>query len=280
MLSYPLHRSHLRKLVLIVIALTVLVMASIFVYTKLSGNSNKNGGLSADQVASLPDFSYFRTHKSDQFIVNMDLVHTGFPFKGLRAAAPHTGAHAQFGGSYKKWPQGGSAPENYPPVYSPVDGYVTNIQNHFSDYSKNPVDLYSIQIAFAKSDGKIWTLFYSFEPFVKEPSKGFYAKFINVKVGQKVYKGQVIAHMYLTEKSGGGENEHIHFQLNKEDDQQLYPPAIFTQSIVQNFHNRWGSFGVNDIHNDPRGPKIPACMGYMLTAKENPFGTGAVDCLN
>lgn len=271
---------HLILLAMSVVVVAVIVMAGIFVYSHNRPNPGSNGGLSSKEVASLPDISYFQTHKSDQFIVDMDLVSTGFPFKGKRSAAPHAGAHTQFGDAYKQWPQGGSAPENYPPVYSPFDGYVISVKDHFSDYSKNPVDLYSVQIAFAKSGNKVWSLLYSLEPFVKEPSPGFYSGFIGVKEGEKVHKGQVIAHMYLTKDSGGGNNEHIHFQLNKDGDNQIYAPAIFTQSIVQNFHDHWGSFGVDEIHNDSSGPRFPACMGYKLAADENPFGTGAVDCLD
>jgi len=270
---------HIVGVLLILAVAAVVVMAGIFVYSRVNHHSGINGTLSAKEVASLPDISYFQTHKSDQFIVDMNLVKTGFPFKGERSISPHTGAHTQFGDDYKDWPQGGTAPENYPPVYSPVDGYVQNVQAHFSDYSKNPVDLYSVQIAFAKSGDKAWSLFYSFEPFVKEPSPGFYAKFIDVKIGQRVRKGQVIAHMYLTKDGGGGNNEHIHFQLNKSGDNQLYPPVIFSKAIVQQFHDHWGSFGVDDIHNSPDGTKIPVCMAYMLAAHENPFGTSAVDCL-
>ncbi|USN96109.1 MAG: hypothetical protein H6797_03460 [Candidatus Nomurabacteria bacterium] len=268
------------KLVLIFVAIVLTGMAGFFVYDRLNHHSGGSIDLSAEQVSSLPDISYFKDHKSDQFIVDMNLVQTGFPFKGKRSAAPHTGAHTQFGDDYKRWPQGGASPNNYPPVYSPVDGYVFNVKSHFSDYSKNPVDLYGLQIAFAKSDGKAWSILYSLEPFVKEPSPGFYAKFIDVKEGQKVHKGQVIAHMYLSKDSGGGQNEHIHFQLNKDGDGQTYAPAIFTKSVVDSFHDHWGSFGVDEIHNDPHGPRFPACMGYKLSAAENPFGTGAVDCLN
>lgn len=267
------------EFILALIVIAGITMAGIFAFSRFRGRAGNGSSLSVSKLKNLPDISYYQTHKSDQFIVNMDLVQTGFPFKGKRAVLPHSGAHAQFGDSFTRWPQGGTAPENYPPVYAPVDGYVLEVQNNFHDYSKNPVDLYSVKLGFAKSGSDVWSLYYSFEPFVKEPSQGFYAKFINVKAGEYVHKGQVIAYMYLTPKSGGGQNEHIHFQLNRDNSSVLYPPAIFTKQVVQDFHDHWAGFGVDAIHNDPSGTRIPACMGYKLSAEENPFGTGAVDCL-
>ena len=58
-----------------------------------------------------------------------------------------------------------------------------------------------------------------------------------------------------------------------EDDYEFMAPALFTQAIVDSFHACWGDHGYD------AGDPIPPCMGYMLTAKENPYGTGEVDTL-
>jgi hypothetical protein len=46
-------------------------------------------------------------------------------------------------------------------------------------------------------------------------------------------------------------------------------PAIFTRDIVEPFHATWKDHFRND-GDDP----MPPCMGYKVTAGENPFGTG------
>lgn len=267
----------LLALALALVVVAVIVMAGIFVATR---KHTGQGDISAKDRSSLPDISYYQTHKTDQFIVDMNVVQSGFPFKGKRSASPHQGAHVQFfGGGTVDWPRGGTAPQDYPPVYAPVDGVIMRVDKVFADHSKGSADLYEIDLAFAKQGSDTWSLHYSFEPFIPQPSPGFYAKFIDVTLGQHVKKGQIIAHMYIPDHTASG--VHIHFHLNKTGSNgSLYAPAIFSPQIVQAFHDRWGSFGVDDVHNDPNGVKIPVCMGYKLAADENPFGTGAVDCLN
>jgi hypothetical protein len=49
-------------------------------------------------------------------------------------------------------------------------------------------------------------------------------------------------------------------------------PAIFTQEIVQRFHDRCDGFRER---ND--GIAMPPRMGYRLKAEENPFGTGPIE---
>lgn len=273
------HGFSIFELLVGLVVVAALVMAGIFVWTR-THHPFADGKISAKDAAALPDISYFQTHKSDQFIVDMSLVNTGFPYKGTRALSPHTGAHVQFArDEYQHWPKGGTAPSDYPPIYSPVDGVVSDVQKTFHDPTKGKADLYELDIAFAKDANAYYTLHYSLEPFVVEPSPGFFAKFIDVKVGDHVKKGQVIAHMYLSKDAF--DIEHIHFNLSKatSNGNVRLPPAIFTTDIVNAFAAHWGMFG-RDAENFQSGQPIPACMGYKLSAAENPFGTGAVDCLN
>jgi murein DD-endopeptidase MepM/ murein hydrolase activator NlpD len=97
--------------------------------------------------------------------------------------------------------------------------------------------------------------------------KTFYRPFLRVKLGQKVTKGDVIAYMYLP-NTRDNQNSHIHFNLIHA--RQFQAPAIFDHQIVDGFHARWGSRRSSD-----RGRLNPACMGFLLSAPENPFGTGA-----
>jgi hypothetical protein len=47
-----------------------------------------------------------------------------------------------------------------------------------------------------------------------EPSKGFYKKFILVREGQRVRKGDVIAYQYLPPSSGDACHIHFHLMVN------------------------------------------------------------------
>ncbi|HEU5004569.1 MAG TPA: peptidoglycan DD-metalloendopeptidase family protein [Candidatus Saccharimonadales bacterium] len=218
--------------------------------------------------SSLPDISYLKTHKSDRFLVDMDVVQGGNPYKGVRSIAPHTGGHAQFGDGYKTWPKGGTAPSNYPPIYAVADGVVNGVDYNFKVGDNTKYDI-SIEIA------QGYNFDYSIEPFVSKPN-GFYKPFVLVHNGQKVKKGQIIGYMYLTQAGSNG--SHIHFDIHHNG--QFMAPAIFTPDIVQAFHDHWGDFGYDGNGPNSKGVPIPACMGYKLSAAENPFGTGAVDCLN
>ncbi|MBI2588584.1 hypothetical protein HYW35_00005, partial [Candidatus Saccharibacteria bacterium] len=78
----------------------------------------------SDPLAALPDISYFKSHPTDQFIVDFDVIGSGHPYKGKRAITPHTGGHVNFEDMYKKWPRGGTAHSNYPPIYAVADGVI------------------------------------------------------------------------------------------------------------------------------------------------------------
>jgi len=105
------------------------------------------------------------------------------------------------------------------------------------------------------------------EPMIDPGKEDFYLPFLRVKIGQTVKKGDIIAYMYLP-TSRENENSHIHFNLMHA--RQFQAPAIFDRKIVDGFHARWGSRRGSD-----GVVPIPACMGFLLLAPENPFGTGA-----
>jgi hypothetical protein len=51
-------------------------------------------------------------------------------------------------------------------------------------------------------------------------------------------------------------------------------PAIFSQEMVEKFHKK-----CNGFKDSNGGVAIPPCMGWQLTADENPFGTGGKERL-
>ncbi|MDQ1327080.1 MAG: hypothetical protein QG641_360, partial [Candidatus Poribacteria bacterium] len=216
----------------------------------------------------LPDISTFIYQKSDRFIVDMDDITSGHPFKGIRSHQPHTGAHINFNNKYNRFPKEGSKPEKYPPIYAPVDGIATGIDKSFGQNTGN--DRYGVAIAFAKDiKGSIYLFCYGIEPMIPEPSEDFYSKFIMVEQWQRVHKGDIIAYMYTPP----GVEGHIHFHIQRSNQNDFMAPAIFTQEVADQFHSKWKEFGIDN------GTAMPSCMGYMLGANENPFGTGAVDKL-
>jgi len=224
-----------------------------------------------EPYSNLPDISTFKTQKSDQFIIDIPDMCSGFPFKGRRAKKPHQGAHVHFDNTGDPWPKGGvDKPENYPPIYAPLDGVILRVDYSFH-YGDN-LDSYCIDLAFAKdSSGSIYILHYSIEPMIAEPSTNFYRQFIFISKEQEVKKGDIIAYMYTPPSSSTASGIHIHFHIKRMNVEGFMAPALFTYAVVKKFHDRWNGFGDDD------GDPIPVCMGYKLDADENPFGTGAVD---
>jgi hypothetical protein len=221
-----------------------------------------------DYIHELPDISTFINNKSDRFLADMNDITGGHPFKGINSHNPHAGAHINFNNRDGIFPKEGANPEDYPPIYAVSDGIITRVDELFYQFTGN--DKYDITLAFAKDDsGNIYNLCYSIEPMASEPSKDFYKEFIKVKQGQKVRKGDIIAYMYIPTGIEG----HIHFHIQKINQNGFMAPAIFTQEIVDQFHSKWNEFGKDN------GIAMPSCMGYMLGANENPFKTGAVDKL-
>lgn len=262
-----------KYLIIAASALFVLILVALTLVLFLGNNSPKlkqntiYKSSSPSSSVALPSLQYFKSHPTDQFLVDMDVVASGFPFKGSNSVTPHAGAHVHFGSDFQSWPRGGTAPSNYPKVYAVTDGQV---QMTTYSFHVAPNDRYGLSLAIAKDGNTTWFFDYSIEPLIPEPSKDFYRPFLLVHDNQTVKKGQVLAYMYLPKGSTGA---HIHFQLRRSDKQGFYAPDIFTSQIVQAFHDHWGEFGLDG------GKQIPVCMGWKLNADENPFGTGAIDCL-
>ena len=120
----------------------------------------------------------------------------------------------------------------------------------------------------------------SIEPMTNPGDASFYEPFIIVKEGQSVRKGDVLAYMYLEPKDDN-DGPHIHFSVAPEREEQQ-APAIFTDELVEAFHNNWGILGFDRANNVPPNESdtpMPPCMGYKLAANENPFAASASECL-
>jgi hypothetical protein len=256
----PLHFSGLRVL-LAVCAATALAVAC-----PGCGHSPGQPVAGPEAGADLPEISTFLTKPSDRFLVDIKEVCRGHPLLGVNSPHPHGGGHVHFDNSKNRWPKGKDEPANYPAIYAVADGVVGRIDTQFSN-GKN--DRYGLDLIFAK-DKTGWTcrFCYSIEPMCPESSEGFYKKFLLVKEGQKVRRGDVIAHLYTPPSSGDG--CHIHFHLMIDGRKGFLAPAIFTPEVVKAFHEQCQGFqGSND------GTPLPPCMGYRIGADENPFGSGA-----
>ena len=230
-------------------------------------------------IGSLPSIKDFHKRPSDRFLVDLEVVRRGHPYKGRRAERPHIGGHVYFdvqniSGSTKTI-------QKSPVIYAVADGIITRIDYSFRLREMFEPALgkqvanrrYGIGLTFAREGNTGVTFHYSIEPFIDPETTNFYDQFILVKLGQQVKKGQVIARMYIPENQKLAEKTHIHFNLIREGGGGFISPSIFDQKIVQEFHRRWNLFP-----NDPDAP-IPSCMGYMLEADENPFERKVVDSL-
>jgi hypothetical protein len=216
----------------------------------------------------LPDISSFLTRPSDRFLVDLDEITGGHPFKGANCSSPHAGAHVHFDNTDDRWPKGIIDPSEYPAIYAVTDGIVGRLTTYFPLGKGN--DRYGLDLAFAndRSGATCW-FSYSIEPMAAEPSEGFYKRFIFVNDGQRVRKGDVIAYLYTPPTV---KDCHVHFHLMVDGKKGFLAPSIFTAQVVQKFHDQCHSFRE---HND--GTPMPPCMGYCLKAEENPFGTGPVE---
>ena len=230
-------------------------------------------------IGSLPSIKDFHKRPSDRFLVDLEVVRRGHPYKGRRAERPHTGGHVYFdvqniSGSTKTI-------QKSPVIYAVADGIITRIDYSFRLREMFEPALgkqvanrrYGIGLTFAREGNTGVTFHYSIEPFIDPETTNFYDQFILVKLGQQVKKGQVIARMYIPENQKLAEKTHIHFNLIREGGGGFISPSIFDQKIVREFYRRWNLFP-----NDPDAP-IPSCMGYMLEADENPFERKVVDSL-
>ena len=229
------------------------------------------------QLLSLPDIASFAMNKSDRFVVDLETLRTGHPYKGIDATRPHTGAHIYF--KLPKKPIPASDVKAFPAIYAVADGYVSQIDEYFK---LRPIFIralgkrvsnrrYGVTLSIARKQGATVNFHYSIEPMIDPGDADFYKPFILVKRGQRVRKGEVIARMYIPPQRDLAQNTHIHFNLMDTGQRQFMAPAIFTDKINQQFHATWEDRGID---GDKR---IPPCMGYRLSAPENPFGTGAKD---
>lgn len=222
-----------------------------------------------DQTAdsNLPNIKTFETKPSDRFLVDIGDVGRGHPFLGANAPRPHAGGHVHFDNRQNRWPNAISKPENYPAIYAVADGIVSRIDRKFR-VGQN--DRYGIDLSFATDQrGDSIRFCYSIEPMIPEPEAGLYEKFLAVREGQKVKKGDVIAYMYTPPNI---DSCHIHFHLMVNGRQGFMSPSIFDQEIVLAFHRQCDGFQwIN------QGRPLPPCMGYQLNDSENPFGTGRIE---
>ena len=226
-------------------------------------------------VTNLPELSSFATNKTDQFLVDMDYVKGGHPFKGQGSNNSDDGAHVEFDNSSNQWPEGTTVTA-FPPIYAVADGYVERVNTYEPVGGGN--HKYGVHVMFAQKDGRGVKFHISIEPSMDPGDSSFYEPFIMVKEGQFVRKGEILAYMYL-EPNSNFPGPHIHFSVQPEGKRQQ-APAIFTDEIVEAFHARWGNSGF-DYKNSPAegGVKMPLCMGYKLAAFENPFGATTSECL-
>ena len=230
-------------------------------------------------IVSLPSIKDFHKRPSDRFLVDLEVVRRGHPYKGRRAERPHTGGHVYF--NVQDISGSAKTIQKFPAIYAVADGIITRIDYSFRLREMFEPALgkqvanrrYGIGLTFAREGNTGVTFHYSIEPFIDPRTNNFYDQFILVKLGQQVKKGQVIAKMYIPENRKLAEKTHIHFNLIREGGGGFISPSIFDEKIVREFHRRWNLFP-----NDPDAP-IPPCMGYMLETDENPFERKIVDGL-
>ena len=229
------------------------------------------------ELSELPELSDFIANPTDQFLVDMVYVNSGHPFLGQGTKQPDNGAHVHFSNAGNQWPEG-TAVTDFPAIYAVADGYVNKISPWEPVGGKNYK--YDIWFVIAQKDGTAVRFLMSIEPMTNPGDSSFYEPFIVVKEGQSVRKGDVLAYMYL-ESNNDNDGPHIHFSVAPEREEQQ-APAIFTDDLVEAFHNNWGMHGFERAANVPPSESdtpIPPCMGYKLAANENPFASIPSECL-
>jgi hypothetical protein len=252
----PRRLTGLRRLLLTFCAVTALTVTCFG-----CGDASGKPGEKAAAKVDLPEISAFLTKPSDRFLVDIEDISRGHPLLGVSSPHPHGGGHVHFDNSKKRWPKGKDEPANYPAIYAVADGIVGRIDTRFGLPGGN--DRYGVDLVFAMDKaGAACRFCYSIEPMCPEPTEGLYQKFLLVKEGQKVRKGDVIA--YLCTPPSSGDGCHIHFHLTIDGKKGFLAPAIFTPEVVKAFHQQCQGFqGSND------GTPIPPCMGYRIGADEN-----------
>ena len=219
-------------------------------------------------MSGLPDIATFATSPTGQLPADLSKVDQTSPFLGKGAKNPHQGLHINWSNADGTWSKAGLPPTDYPALYAIADGVVTHVETTRKIGSN---DGYGMALTFATDKGQPVMAYYSIEPFVPEPSPGFYAPFVDVTEGQKVKKGDVLAHIYVPPTSTGSTHLHLHLLASGN---RMESPSVFTKDAVAAFAAKFGDRGGQED-----GKTLPACMGYKIAADENPFGTGASDCL-
>ncbi len=229
-----------------------------------AGGTSGSGGGSAG--TGLPDLATLTAHRSDVLPIDIANASSVAPFLGVRSQMPHKGMHVNFQGV------GPFAtaldPTAYPAVRAVADGVVSSVEPLRQMGSHQA---YGFNLVIGRQGNDDITLNYSLEPFVMEPSSGYYTNFLKVRNGQQVKKGDVLGYLYVPPGQTSG--THLHFHMNV--GQAMGAPTIFTPAAVAQLQSRFGDPG--GVEN---GVPLPACIGYKVDAGENPLGTGAIDCLN
>lgn len=235
---------------------------------------NASAELRRTAVRELPELQSILTKTSDRFLVDLDVVRLGHPYMGRNSNRPHTGGHVYFKTPAKPDPR---KPSTYPAIYAVADGFVSRIDYSFKLREMYEPALrkrvanyrYGVTLAIAQTEGAAVHFHYSIEPFIDPEDEQFYDRFLLVKPGQRVKKGDVIARMYIPPNERLAQKSHVHFNLMNTKTRRFMAPVIFSEKIVERFRVTWGRFGMDGKTT------IPACMGYQLAADENPFGAGS-----
>ena len=249
------------------------------------------------EAFALPDISYFATHKSDRFLVDLDDIIAAHPLVGQRSPRPHNDAQVYFSNSDPRW-LNATRPSDYPPIYAVADGVITAAVNPYynlidhTEYDPPWWHVgYGFGILIAKEGDTLIKFHYSMEPHINhtDKPKEFFKDFLLVKKGQLVKKGDLLGYMYVPkfeEKVGDISSSHISFMLKRyqQSNFEVLAPAIFTEEIVthlgdlyQNPIEGWNSTSYGRDWSRARG--IPPGMGWMIDADENPFGDYPLDVL-
>ena len=154
--------------------------------------------LTQAQLADLPDITHFATHKSDRFLVDMEVISAGHPYFGKNFSRPHTGCHIYFKQPGKEATP--KKPSSYAPVYAVADGIVTSVTPWFqlrpiydSRLRKTTTNYrYGLGLTFARTEDHPVVFHYSIEPMIDPGDENFYRPFLKVKLGQRVKKGEVL----------------------------------------------------------------------------------------
>lgn len=228
--------------------------------------SGSGSGSTGTSTAGLPDLATLAANRSDILPIDISNAYSVAPFLGARSHMPHKGMHVNYQGNGPFATQ--LDPTAYPAVRAVSDGVVSAVEPLRQMGSHQA---YGLNLTIGTAGRDDITLNYSLEPFVMEPSPGFYSRFITVKQGQRVKKGDVLGYLYVPPGQSSG--THLHFHMNV--GQAMGTPTIFTPAAVAQLQAKFGDPG--GVVN---GARLPACVGYQVDATENPLGTGAVDCLN